>query len=57
MWYVVRRQTLYSQADMFEGIEMIVRYCMENFSPDLVRVMVLESLELGQDVQKGQFYK
>lgn len=36
---------------------MIVRYCMENFSPDLVRVMVLESLELGQDVQKGQFYK
>lgn len=48
---------LYFQADTFQGLEMIVRYCMENFDPDLVRVMVLESLELGPDVHRGQFYE
>lgn len=42
---------------MFQGIEMIIKYCMENFSHDLVRVMVLESLELGPDGQKCQFYE
>ncbi|KAK4646956.1 uncharacterized protein QC761_0029500 [Podospora bellae-mahoneyi] len=38
------------------GIDMIARYCLDNFDKEFVNIMALEGLEFNPGGQAGQFY-
>ncbi|KAM7212367.1 isonitrile hydratase [Rhypophila decipiens] len=51
-----RKGELWTAGGAGTGIDMIARYCLDNFGHDFVNTMSLEMLELNPGGRYGQFY-